>query len=96
MKKKIVIVGGGTAGWINLAYIVAKLDVDVTIIHSNEIDIIGVGESTSPTIRQISDAVGVDEHVWMRDAKATFKYGIDFVDWNNVGSEWFHSFEGEI
>jgi len=96
MKKKIVIVGGGTAGWINLAYIVAKLDVDVTIIHSNEIDIIGVGESTSPTIRQVADAVGVDEYTWMRDARATFKYGIDFVDWNKFGSQWFHSFEGEI
>lgn len=96
MKKKIVIVGGGTAGWITAAYIVAKLDVDLTIIHSDEIDIIGVGESTSPTIRQIADAVGVDEFTWMKDAKATFKYGIDFFDWNNLGSKWFHSFEGEI
>lgn len=96
MKPKIVIVGGGTAGWINLAYIVAKLDAEVTIIHSNEIDIIGVGESTSPTIRQVADAVGVDEFTWMRDAKATFKYGIDFVDWNKPQSHWFHSFEGEM
>ena len=96
MKQKVVIVGGGTAGWINLAYIVAKTDLDVTIIHSNEIDIIGVGESTGPTIRQVADAVGVDEYTWMRDAKATFKYGIDFVDWNTIGSHWFHSFEGEI
>lgn len=96
MKKKIVIVGGGTAGWISLAYIASKLDADITIIHSNEIDIIGVGESTSPTIRQIADAVGVDEFTWMRDANATFKYGIDFVDWNKFGSQWFHSFEGEI
>jgi tryptophan halogenase len=93
---KVCIVGGGTAGWITLAYIVSKLDIDVTIIHSNEIDIIGVGESTSPTIRQVADAVGVDEYTWMRDAKATFKYGIDFIDWNNIGSHWFHSFEGEI
>jgi tryptophan halogenase len=97
MKKKIVIVGGGTAGWINLAYIVAKLkDVDVTIIHSNEIDIIGVGESTSPTIRQVADAVGVDEFTWMRDAKAIFKYGVEFLDWNQKGSRWLHAFEGEL
>lgn len=96
MKPKVVIVGGGTAGWINLAYIVAKTDFDVTIIHSDEIDIIGVGESTGPTIQQIANAVGVPEHVWMRDAKATFKYGIDFLDWKDHGSHWFHSFEGEM
>ena len=96
MKKKVVVVGGGTAGWITLAYLVAKMDAELTIIHSNEIDIIGVGESTGPTIRQIANAVGVDEYTWMKDARATFKYGIDFLDWNKPGSHWFHSFEGEI
>ena len=95
-KPKIVIVGGGTAGWVTLAYIAAKLDVDITIVHSNEIDIIGVGESTSPTIRQIADAVGVNESTWMRDSRATFKYGIEFFDWQHNGSRWFHSFDSEI
>lgn len=93
---KIVIVGGGTAGWINLAYIAAKTDLDITIIHSDEIDIVGVGESTGPTLRLIADAVGVDEKIWMKDSKATFKYGLEFFDWNTSGSQWFHSFEGEI
>ena len=93
---KIVIAGGGTAGWITLVYIVAKLDADVTIIHSDEIPIIGVGESTAPTIKQIADAVGVEEHVWMKDSKATFKYGGEFYNFKSEGSKWFHSFDAEI
>lgn len=95
-RPSVVIVGGGTAGWVTCAYLAAKLDVDLTIIHSDEIDIIGVGESTSPTVKQVADAVGVAESVWMRDARATFKFGIEFFDWKDRGSRWFHSFDAEL
>jgi tryptophan halogenase len=95
-KTHIVIVGGGTAGWVNLAYLAAKTDARLTIIHSDAIGIIGVGESTSPTVMQVAKAVGVDERIWMKDARATYKYGIDFHDWKDHGSYWFHSFDAEL
>ncbi len=96
MRKKLVIVGGGTAGWITLSYLAATTDLDITILHSNEVDPIGVGESTTPTIRHVAQTVGIDESKWMRDGKATFKYGIEFLDFNKKGSRWFHSFDDLI
>lgn len=93
---KICIVGGGSAGWITLSYIAATLDVDITIIHSNEVDPIGVGESTAPTIKHVADTIGVDEQVWMKHAGATFKYGVEFHDFNKIGSRWLHSFDDMI
>ena len=91
MKTKIVIVGGGTAGWVTLAYLSATTDAELVIVHSNEVDIIGVGESTTPTIKNIADAVGLDETTWMRDSRATYKYGIEFKDYNAPGSLWRHA-----
>jgi tryptophan halogenase len=96
MKKKLVVVGGGTAGWITLSYLAATTDLDLTIIHSNEIEIIGVGESTTPTIRYVAQTVGVDETKWMKDGRATYKYGIDFIDFNQKGSSWIHTFDDLI
>jgi flavin-dependent dehydrogenase len=96
MKKKIVIVGGGTAGWITLSYLAATTDSELVIIHSNEIDPIGVGESTTPTVKHVADAVGVDEKVWMRRSKASVKYGVDFRDFSKVGARWLHTFDDMI
>jgi tryptophan halogenase len=92
-RKSIVVVGGGTAGWITLSYLAATVDADLTIIHSDEIDIIGVGESTTPTVKHVADTVGVDERQWMRDARATFKYGVDFRNFGQAGSRWLHTFD---
>lgn len=89
---KTVIVGGGTSGWITLAYLLSTTNADLTIIHSDEIDIVGVGESTTPTVKNIADAVGLDEKTWMRDSRATYKYGIDFKNYNSVGTQWRHSY----
>ena len=86
---KACVVGGGTAGWITLSYLAATTDLDLTIIHTDEIEIIGVGESTTPALKQVADAVGVDESKWMKDGHATFKYGIDFQDWLRPGSNCF-------
>jgi tryptophan halogenase len=95
-KKKIVIVGGGSAGWITLSYLAATTDADLLIIHSNEIDPIGVGESTTPTIKHVADTIGVDEKTWMKKSKATFKYGVDIRDFSKIGSRWLHSFDDMI
>ena len=92
-RKHIVVVGGGTAGWITLSYLAATIDADLTIIHSDEIDIIGVGESTTPTVKHVADTVGVNEQAWMRDARATFKYGVDFRNFNRQDSRWLHTFD---
>ena len=62
---KIVIVGGGTSGWITLAYLAATTDLELVIIHSEEIDTLGVGESTTPTIQHVAETCGIDENTWM-------------------------------
>jgi len=90
---KIAVVGGGSAGWITLSYLAAATDAELVIIHSNEVDTIGVGESTTPTIKHVADTIGVDEQEWMRDAKAYLKYGVEFHNWNKIGSRWLHSFD---
>jgi len=91
--KKIIVVGGGTAGWITLAYLAATVDADLTIIHSDEVNIIGVGESTTPIVKNVADTVGLDDRTWMRDSRASFKYGIDFHDFNAVGKRWRHLYD---
>ena len=93
---KIVIVGGGTSGWITLAYLAATTDLELVIIHSEEIDTLGVGESTTPTIQHVAETCGIDENTWMKKAKGSFKYGIEFFDFNYIGSKWFHSFDDFI
>ena len=93
---KIIIVGGGTSGWITLAYLVATTKLDIVIIHSDEIDTLGVGESTTPTIKHVAETCGLDEKIWMKRSKASFKYGIEFLNFNNIGSRWFHSFDDFI
>lgn len=93
MKKRIIVVGGGTAGWISLAYLAATTDTELTIVHSDEVDSLGVGESTTPTIKHVAETCGIDEVKWMKDGKATFKYGIEFLNFNKQGSRWFYTFD---
>ena len=64
---KIIIVGGGTAGWVSLAYLAATTDTELTIIHSEEVDALGVGESTTPTIKHVAEVCGIDEVKWMKN-----------------------------
>ena len=90
---KIIVVGGGTTGWISLAYLAATTNAELTIIHSEEVDSLGVGESTTPTIKHVADTCGIDEVEWMKDAKASFKYGIEFINFNKIGSRWAHVFD---
>ena len=100
---EVLIVGGGTAGWITAAYLARKLGasrpdgVRITLIESSEIGIIGVGEGTIPTIQTTMREIGIDEARFMRGAGATFKQGIKFIDWTTapVGgahSHYYHSF----
>ena len=91
----IVILGGGTAGWMAAAALVSLIPPTrcrVRLIESEEIGIVGVGEATFPEIRNFNDAIGIDEAEMMRATKAAFKLGIQFVDWGFKGSRYIHPF----
>ena len=93
MQKKVIIVGGGTAGWTTAAYLAKMLShglaggLDITLVESPEIGIIGVGEGTFPSIRKTFSRIELDEDSLVREASATFKQGIRFVDWRGVADK---------
>ncbi len=92
--KKLVIVGGGTAGWM-CATLLSKLthgNFAIELVESEEIGIIGVGEATIPAIRIFNQLIGLDEAEMMRATKGTFKLGIEFVDWREKGHSYIHGF----
>jgi tryptophan halogenase len=92
---RIVIVGGGTAGWMSAACIRRRLraeDYSVTLIESDEIGTVGVGEATLPHIKIFNDMLGVDEAQFMRETRATFKLGIQFCNWDKAGDCYIHPF----
>ena len=92
--RRIVIAGGGTAGWMAAAAISRTLGkvVDVTLIESDAIGTIGVGESTIPPLITFNRLLGINEAEFMRATNATFKLGIMFDNWKDVGHKYFHSF----
>ena len=91
--RKVTIVGGGTAGWMTAAVLSQWLSkVEVTLIESDEIGIIGVGEATIPHIRNYLALANVDPLQMIAATKATFKLGIQFVDWGAPGESYVHGF----
>jgi tryptophan halogenase len=92
---RVVIVGGGTAGWMSAAAIRRRLlteDYTVTLVESDDIGTVGVGEATLPHIKIFNDMLGIDEAQFMRETRATFKLGIQFCDWDQPGDRYIHPF----
>jgi tryptophan 7-halogenase len=91
--RRVTIVGGGTAGWMAAAMLSQWLSqVEITLVESDEIATIGVGEATIPHIRNYLTLAGIDPLRMISEAKATFKLGIHFVDWGAPGETYIHGF----
>ena len=93
--KQVVIVGGGTAGWMtaaSLAHRLGHLGIRITLVESSDIGTVGVGEATVPAIRTYFSSLGLDAFEVMRATHATFKLGIEFDGWRHDGHRFFHSF----
>ncbi|MDB5962827.1 MAG: tryptophan 7-halogenase [Massilia sp.] len=92
--RRVVIAGGGTAGWMAAAGISKVLGarLDIKLIESDDIGTVGVGEATIPTLLNFHNLLEIDEREFMAATQATFKLGIQFENWRDVGEDYIHSF----
>ena len=91
---KVVVAGGGTAGWMaaaSLAKLLGKT-LDITLVESDEIGTVGVGEATIPTLITLHDLLKIKEQDFLRAVQGTFKLGISFENWRDLGEDYIHSF----
>ena len=92
--RRVVVAGGGTAGWIAAMALARQLRglIEVTVVESDAIGTVGVGEATIPTIRAFHDLLRIDERAFMSATQASFKLGVRFENWGRVGDRYIHAF----
>ncbi len=92
--KRVVIVGGGTAGWMAAAALSKSFDnnIEITLVESDQIGTVGVGEATIPAIKNFHILLELDEAEFLRAVNGTFKLGIEFENWGHLGENYFHPF----
>ena len=93
--RHIVILGGGTAGWLCAAVLAKRLSghqVKVSLVESEDVGLIGVGEATIPPIRAALAFLGIDERQFVAETNGSYKLGIEFVDWLRLGHAYLHPF----
>lgn len=92
--QKVVIAGGGTAGWMAAAAISKLLgkNLDITLVESDEISTVGVGEATIPTLQYFHQLLNINEAEFLKETHGTFKLGISFEGWRDVNEDYLHAF----
>ena len=92
--RRVIIAGGGTAGWMTAACLSNTLGkgLDIKLVESDEIGTVGVGEATIPTLLTFNSLAGINEQEFMAATQAVFKLGIKFEGWRDIGADYIHSF----
>lgn len=92
--KKVVVIGGGTAGWMSAALLKRVLGnrVEIELVESEAIGIVGVGEATIPPIQHVNSVLGIDEAEFLHETKSTIKLAIRFENWRVNGEQYYHTF----